>query len=54
MSWFLYFYLPPNCRTYKGKFKRAVGYIRAGKALSGSPFIAITFGVPEPHFAHSR
>jgi len=54
ISWFLYFYLLPNCYIYKGKFKRAVSYTRASKALPGSPFIAITFGAPEPHFTHSR
>jgi len=54
ISWFLYFYLLPNYYTYKGKFERAVGYIRASKALPGSPFVAIAFSTPEPHFAHSR
>jgi hypothetical protein len=52
--WFLYFYLPPNYYIYKGKFEKAVSYIRASKVLSSSPFIAITFGVLEPHFAYSR
>ena len=54
ISQFLYFYLPPNYYIYKGKFKRAVSYIRASKALPSSPFIAITFSIPEPHFTHSR
>ena len=54
ISWFLYFYLLPNYYTYKGKFKRVVSYIRASKALPSSPFIAVTFSIPEPYFTHSR
>jgi len=49
ISWFLYFYLLLNCYIYKGKFKRAVSYTRASKALPGSPFIAVTFNILKPH-----
>ena len=54
ISWFLYFYLLPNYYIYKGKFKKAVSYIRAIKALPGSPFIAVAFSVLKPHFIYSR
>ena len=54
ISQFLYFHLPPNCCTYKGKFKRAVSYTRASEMLPSSPFVTVAFGAPELYFAYSR